>query len=206
MGLPAELTGGLRRLTAGGSIGDLASALDQLLALAMEAVPSCLAVTLVLRDEEQPVSLTALVEGPAQPVRSSVALAMPRYLGSDEAAEQTHPALLVIYASKGDGLRKTGREITALLDLDPRLVTWDEHLRLPLPSDVAAGLAESLDDFSAVQRALGVLLDRGWLPDEGRVELTRLAALSGASTGDAARALLADVPDTEETDEDDRSA
>ena len=101
---------------------------------------------------------------------------------------------MTLYASARGALRQTASELLTLLDLDPRRANLDTSLQLPTRHGATSDLATSLDDESASNQALGVLLDRhGLLAAQGRGELTRLAAAENVDVPSAARRLLHDL-------------
>jgi hypothetical protein len=72
-----------------------------------------------------------------------------------------------------------------------RQIVVDAHLELPDLVEERAALERWRDAQTVIGRAIGILLDRGLVPDEGHLELARLADVGGTSTLDAARALIA---------------
>lgn len=80
-------------------------------------------------------------------------------------------------------------------------VVLDRHLG-PLPDGNDAALAARLGDLRVVDQAVGVLIDRGWLPDQAHRQLRRLAAAQQLEVPALARALIADLrpPDDPESD------
>lgn len=190
MTLPPDLSAQLLELELGEQVpGALGEMLEQLLVLAVEAVPSCVGVSLAMHRHGQPFCVTVATPGAStRPVLSSLALHLPDR--SLPHRPSTAP-VLTLYSSRGGELRRTATDLLALLDLDPRRKILDEDLALPPAARVTARLGLALHDGSAVDRALGVLLDReGLLPSQGRHELERLAVSTGVSVPDAARHVL----------------
>ncbi len=100
----------------------------------------------------------------------------------------------MLYASGRRAFQSVAVDLLTLLDLDPRRAVLDRHLALPDLADAADTLAAQLDDRSAVERGVGVLLARGLPEDQGRQELTRRAAAHGHDLPAAARQLLRTLP------------
>ena len=74
--------------------------------------------------------------------------------------------------------------------LDPQLaLRIDEHLNVEIEA-TAGEWESSIDDLSAVNRAVGVLIERGLLPADAYVELSRRAQQDGMGLAAAGRSLL----------------
>ena len=194
MRLPAELAAQFHRLaTHSQPTHDIGRTLEELLVLAVVAVPSCLAISLTMHDRARRVTVAAHTEADAWvPVASSLAIELPDQESSTSAASRR--VVLTLYASARGALRQTASELLTLLDLDPRRANLDTALQLPTRHDAASDLAATLDDESAINQALGVLLDRhGLLAAQGRDALTRLATAENVDVPSAARRLLHDL-------------
>ncbi len=151
---------------------DLAAQVRALLRLTTTSVPSCSGVRLSLTRDNLPVTVTALtLDAGLEPVRSSLAIRLPHnpLVHSALTNSTSLPpgrslpagAELVLYASCRRAFHTVAVDLLALLDLDPRRAVLDRHLALPDLADAADTLAAQLDDCSAVERAVGVLLARG---------------------------------------------
>jgi len=178
----------LRALAAAAnSTEDLAGSLEQLLALAQQAVPSCVAVTLLLDSESIPMTITASTSSSGPPVCSSLAIRIP---SQDTAGRDAASPRLILYASEPGVFDPVARDLVALLDMHVRHAEIDAHLSIPDAEGDASELGARLDDRRAVDLALGILLDRGLLPLDGRAELQRLGQEHGTNHIDAARRLV----------------
>jgi len=187
---PASTSVHLRALAEiANSTDDLSASLVQLLALAQAAVPSCFAVTLSITAEGIPMTVTSSDRDEPR-ARSSLALRMPRHAGTASGASCPR---LVLYAADPGVFDVVARDLIALLDTHMRHAEIDAHLNVPDGAAEADDLADHLDGRSAVDRAIGVLLDRGVLPDEARAQLERRAASAGTSHVTAARNLLGEA-------------
>lgn len=184
-----RLTEQLRALVeAVGADADLSGELWHLLTLAAAAVPSCLGLSLVFGPPDPPLTLSALVPpATAGPVLASLVVHLPRRSTADAGTQ------LVLYSGAVGAFDDVAPDLLALLDLSSRHLTRDAHLALPDSSRSALVLRDELDDRSAVARAIGMLLDRGLLPDAGYRELLRRGTERGGDAAAAARTLLAEA-------------
>lgn len=178
----------LQTLPVGG--GHIVASLDAVLLLARASCPSCVAVSLTVDHDDQPVTITA-VRSTGHRYASSMTVRLPRPRTNGPARE---PALLVVFATDAVALARLADDVTALLAIDPGRVTL---AAAAVPHPITAGriLSGQLADRAAVDHALGALLEQGWLPNESRRELERRARDAGASLAQAARAVLAALPD-----------
>jgi len=188
---PLDIIAHLRALARpSGAPETLSRALEELLLGVLRAAPSCLGVSLTLVRQGLPVTVTSLsLSAGLTEVRSSLAVQLPR-----RAAQDGPGPLLVLYSGAAGALDQLRLDLLALLDLDPRKVCIDTHLALPDLATEADVLAAQLDDLSALNQAVGVLLDRGLLPEQGRALLDDLAAAGDTSAVAAARLLLPTTP------------
>lgn len=178
----------LQTLPGGGD--HIVESLDVLLCLARASCPSCVAVSLTLDPEEQSVTIAASGStGHRHAPALTVRLPRPRKNGP---APQS--AVLVVFATDTVALTRLAADLTELLGIDPGRITL--VAAAPVPQNAAANLvlSEQLAERAAVDRALGVLLDQGWVSTEGRGELQRRADDAGASLAQAAATVLAAMP------------
>lgn len=170
-------------------VRDLAVELGRLLDLAVAVVPTTIGVSLNLHGPASGLTVTALRPGQQdQRVLSSLCVRLPRPLSRpvhDGGVE------LVIYAGTAHAFSEAVPSLLVLLDVSSGNVTLDAHLEVPSLAAERAGLARWLDEQSIMDRAIGILLERGLLPDEGRVELARRAAAAGTSPVQVALSLIA---------------
>jgi hypothetical protein len=180
----AALARQLELLCAGfGDAQRLASGLSELGASVAVAVPSCVSVSVMLGvlGSDVPVTVGICGEG-VGPVLAS--LAVPRSL--------SEPGDFVLFqASEAGAFLLLADDLGAVLD--PSLSLWiDEHLHVPVDA-TAGGWTRSMRDLSMVNRAVGVLIDRGFLPDDAYAELTRRARQDGTNISSAGRLVLESV-------------
>ncbi len=173
---------------------DLAALVRGLPRLTTTSVPSCSGLRLTLTRDNLPVTVTALtLDAGLEPVRSSLAIRLPH---NNPLPGRPPPggAELVLYASRRRAFHTVAEDLLTLLDLNPRRAVLDRHLALPDLADAPATLAAQLDDRSAVERAVAVLLARGLPADQGRQELTRRSGAHGHDLPSGARQLLRTLP------------
>lgn len=191
---PADLAAQFHRLAAHSQpTHDIGRTLEELLVLAVVAVPSCLAISLTMHDLGRRVTVAAHTEANTRlPVASSLAIEVPEQEASTSAPARR--VVFTLYASARGALQQTASELLTLLDLDPRRASLDTALQLPTRHGAASHVTATLDDDSAINQALGVLLDRhGLLVAQGRDALTRLATDEDVDVPTAARRLLHDL-------------
>ena len=180
-----------RRVSAAAAAGhaEVVVELGRLLELAVLAVPTCLGASLIIHGRGESVAFSELRAGwNGVPVLASLAVRLPRPPANpvrDGGAE------LRIYAGAPHAFAHTAPWLLALMDMTARQMTLDAHLELPDLGQERAARNRWLTEQTVVDRALGVLLDRGLLPGAGRLELDRLAALGGTTALEAAHLLLA---------------
>lgn len=153
--------------------GDLVEGLGRLARDVALAVPSSLAVTILLAGPDREVSVSAQAE-PA-PVRASLAVRLSAGEPSD---------LVILRAATAGAFLLLADDLTGPLGSDHPPAVLDGHLSWP-----ALG-SESLADLRSINQAVGVLVDRGLPPAEARGELQRRATAAGASVAAVSRDLL----------------
>jgi hypothetical protein len=140
---------------------DLETALRSLGAGARTAVPSFLGLTMTLMTDGVPFSFTVFeLRRPGQPVVSS--LLVPLALLADVESGSR----LVLYAARPGAFVDLAADLAFSLGVALPALPADQDLRHPDPND-EFGLA----DLSTINRAIGVLVDRGRTPAEARAEL-----------------------------------
>jgi hypothetical protein len=158
----------------------LATGLAELGASVASAVPSCMTVSVWVGaiGSEVPVTIGIRSET-IGPVLASLAVPLSASAPGDMALFQASE--LGAFLLLADDLRGLLNPLLAL--------RVDEDLHTQIDSTEAA-LTSSMDDLSAVNRALGVLIDQGLLPDNAQAELSRRARQDGTDLPAAGRLLL----------------
>jgi hypothetical protein len=168
---------------AGGS--DVLVELDRLLEIAVRAVPTCIGASLVIHGRGPEVAVSTLRAGWLDsPVLASLSVRLPRAPTAPGGGE------LRIFAAAAHAFAQSAPWLLVLLDMTSQNITLDAHLERPDLARERAARDVWLGDQSVLNRAIGILLDRGLLPEEGRLELARLAALGTTTVLEAARALI----------------
>ena len=163
----------------------LALAMTQLGAAVAGAVPSCLAVSIVLERAAGGTTVSTLARGiDSTAVLASLAVPL-------SAAE--HGDVLILRASEPGAFLLLADDLAGLLGPGDPPMALDRHLSWP---SAAAGesLPASVADLSAVNQSLGVLVDQGLLPEAAHEELQRRADDADVTIAAAGRVLLAALP------------
>lgn len=154
--------------------GDFAAGLIQLSRDVAVAVPSCLAVTVTLARLGGEISVSTT----AEPGEVLASLAVPLSGG-----------LLVLRAGEAGAFLLLAEDLDGLLRPDRPPVHLDQHLGWPTATS-GESLTTSLADLSVVDRAVGVLVDRGLPPGAAHRELWRRAGATGTTVVAVSRDLL----------------
>ena len=156
-------------------------ALGELTAGLARAVPSLVTVSLVLVHQGVQVPFTVS----AEPDARAVVVAS---LAVELAGKAGH--LLILQATEQGAFLLLQDEIAALLSAQAPAPQVDQHLTTTAPPGPA--LTSARAELTAIDHAVGVLLDRGMLQTAALEELRRRAARAGTTIGGAGRALLAE--------------
>lgn len=179
MRITAEVAEQLRLLHADpGHGGNFLDGLSRLSRDIARAVPSSLAVTIRAARREGEVSVSALA-GPAS-VLASLAVRLAAGAPAD---------LLILRAGAAGAYLLLADGLDGLLGPQHAPAEVDKHLSWPTfdIESSAAGLA----DLGSIDRAIGVLVDRGLPPEEAQRELRRRADAADRSVAAVSRELLA---------------
>lgn len=143
------------------------------------AVPSCLAVTITHARLGGEISAST-VAAPA-PVLASLAVPL---------STVSSGGLLILRAGEAGAFLLLADDLDGLLGPGHPPIDLDEHLAWP-SAENAKSLCASLADLSAVDQAIGVLVDRGLPPEAAHRELERRVGEGDTTIADVSRALLA---------------
>lgn len=158
----------------GGYIAEALTRLGRDVAL---AVPSTVAVTIVVARAEGEINVNTL----AQPATVLASFAVPLYAGAAT-------AVLILRASTAGAYLLLADDLAGPLGPDHRSAEVDAHLSWP--DLVSESLADSLAELASIDRAIGLLFDQGSLPEEALDELARRARVTGATVATVSRELL----------------
>lgn len=180
-----ELTSALAAQLAalGSSAVSLPDAMEHLHDLLRKVVPSAIGLSITIRISEIDLTLTTSPEG----VAPQSSLRVPLSMWEDfEAGSE-----VVFYAARAGSLVDLAAELGWTLGLN---IVWtedsaDQVLVVDQHLTPVAGFS-GLDDLSAVNQAVGVLLTRGRSHTIAIAELKHAATRANSTTGAAARALL----------------
>lgn len=152
---------------------DLKSAVDSYAGLSLSVVTG-----------EQLMSFTAMERGsgPAT-VISSMQLPLAVLLGSEGAGNGT----LILYAERAGAFVDLAADLAWLTGHELGHFTLDQHLHVPPDGGAGRGLREA----SAINQAIGVLIGRGFTPEDAARELASRAAAAGTTRFAIAETLLA---------------
>jgi hypothetical protein len=183
MEIPAALAADLKALTdALDEPGtDLETLLRTLAADARNAVDSFRGLTMTLIIDGYPITLTTM-----DPVDVGASLRLPlKALCDVEPGSE-----LLLYADKPGAFVDLAADLSYALRLTPDVVTLDDDLNPASDPTRLNGLTE----MSSVNQAIGILIDRGHLPDSARTELDRLAHQAQTTLHAAAQQLIRTTP------------
>lgn len=161
---------------------DIEHSLHQLTLDAAAAVPSCLGLSVVVTNSDPPFTVSVLADGAlAGDIRTSLHVLVP-----GTGAGRGPAAALILYAGAlgtfvdlaADLAWLTGRPLTA--------VTLDEHLTVPAGPDIATQLQAASD----INQAIGVLIGRGYTPQQADWQLDTQAANNQTGRHSAAQLIL----------------
>jgi hypothetical protein len=161
---------------------DFALALGELAAGLATAVPSLVTVSLVVLHQGVPVPVIVKAEPDGGPVvLASLAVELAGRAG----------CLLILQAAETGAFLLLRDELVTSPAGQATAPQVDQHLS-PTPPPGQA-LTSARARLAAVDRAVGVLLDRGLLPEAALEELRRRAEIAGTELVAAAHALLAEL-------------
>lgn len=184
----SELTLGLAELTAAldraSPDQDLSHSLHTLTDDASRAVRSFLGLSITVTVDGQDVTLTSTSEmlEPADihsTLRVPLAVIDPQLVGT-----------VVFYAGRPDALVGLADELRAHVPATARHeVRLHAAAEPPSSVEIVSGITGA-QDLAAVNRAIGLLIGRGHLPDDAQAELETLAVTAGVPVAVVARQLL----------------
>ena len=166
--------------------GDITDALRRLAADVSLAVRSYMGLTVMAGNGSFHLTFTAM-EPFAYPSDVAGSLRMPL---ADGTAEDASVRLVVIlYASRPGAFIDLAADLCWLTGRPLTDLAIDQHLNLPAEPDFHDGLR----DWSLVNQAIGVLIGRGYTPEQAELELDTRATIGDHTRAEAAKIILAGV-------------
>lgn len=167
-----------------GGGADLADALRQLGADARRAVPSYLGLTVEVGPSGDALRLTAM-EPFVDPgdVISSLLLPVSEFSVQGVGAQ----LVVILYAARSGAFVDLAADLSWLTGRPLTDFAIDGHVRVPVPPASGSGVRGA----SLINQAIGVLIGRGYTPEEADVELDTQALAAGHTRVDAANVILA---------------
>ena len=148
------------------------------------AVDSFAGLSLSVLSGDQLMSFTAMERGSGlATVVSSMRLPLAVLPGADGTGDGS----LILYAGRAGAFVDLAADLSWLTGHELGRFTLDQHLHLP-PND---GAGRGLREASAINQAIGVLIGRGFTPEEAARELAARAAAAGSTRYAIAETLLA---------------
>jgi hypothetical protein len=152
---------------------DVADSLRRLTAAVTVAIPTFLGLTVTVVGSNPAFAFTAFVDGVgAVDVGTSLRLALP---GVD--ACLLSPVVVVFYAGSPGTFVDLAADLAFLTDRPLRDFAVDQHLPGPAEQDCATNLFE----VSTINQAVGVLIDRGYTPEQAERHLEVQSVDAGIS-------------------------
>ncbi len=148
-------------------------------------VPSFQGLRLVLQFDGTPIALT-LADGSLPPV-TTLRLQL-WWLSTDQGASS-----ITFFAAVPGAFVDLAADLSYGLRLPEGVITLDQSSRAVLSEVLASGLS-GLSDLTALNRAIGMLLEHGYTEVRARAELNRRAAASGRSLIQEAELQVASWP------------
>lgn len=171
-------------------LGEVVAGLAPLLHGVVAEVPTCLTMSIVLRRPDGDLTLTlSAATGPddgAPVVRASLAVPLSTAAGQ---------AVLLMQAGSSGAFVLLLEDLQAQGEPHGLPALLDQHLVLLTDPD-GSRLAAELADLTAIEQAVGALLDQGWLPAQAHRELQDRAGAARLLVPALARQLLIALPDS----------
>lgn len=165
---------------------DIARSLRLLALDAEAAVPTYLGLSIAVPQSDPPLTVTSLADGAATgDIRTSLRFSLPG--GTDP--PNTSEVVIMLYAGAPGTFVDLAADLAWLTGRPPADFTLDQHLT-PAPAPLPDGTLPAAAD---VNQAVGVLLGRGYTPQQALWQLDAQAAREGTDRYSAAQELLATI-------------
>src|SRR6478752_1659002 len=162
--IPAALEADLHLLSAlSGLDEDIESLLRATVGDLKASVQSAVGLSLTVHVTGQDVTLTILDDHTARSVGASILVPL------DAPAAQSLGTCVVFYAVTPGAFVDLSADLGWATGLPAGMIVLDQHLLLPVEGTAVTGLRE----FSIINQAVGILIERGNTPESARLELDR---------------------------------
>ncbi|MDV7133474.1 ANTAR domain-containing protein [Williamsia muralis] len=186
----SQLVAALASLTAGldDPTVDLHQRLAELVAALTESIDSLVSVALTVVVDHRPFSVAVPVRKGVEAI-TSVSIPLRRQSGPDTESR------LVLLAGTPGAFVDLVADVSLAMNSDPATIDVDTQLppAVPFENDPGVAMQRDLEDRSAIDQALGVLLARGATMQAASTHLSQRAEGDNVSMADAARAVLDDA-------------
>jgi hypothetical protein len=161
----------------------LAESIDELSTGARQAVSSLLGLSITVTVDGQDVTLTSMPDSvEASDIGSSLAVPL-------SAIMPIAGGVAVLYAGKPGSFVDLAADLRHVLQQADGELRMDENLLPPTLSGLTGA-----HELSTINKAIGVLIDRGFPPEDAKDELQRQARMSHCQLHQAAEQLLESMP------------
>jgi hypothetical protein len=162
---------------------DIGRGLRQLSVAAATAVPSYLGLSVVVTHSDPAFTITLLEDGGAGgDIGASIRLTWSNVADGDVAV-----VAFILYARAPGAFVDLAADVAWLTGGTPTELVLDAHLGIPAEPDTAA----HIEAASLINQAIGVLIGRGFTPEQAHLEVDALTARSGVGRVTAAHLILA---------------
>jgi hypothetical protein len=161
---------------------DVLHTLHQLGVNAQVAVPSYLGLSVTVDGNDPPFTFTTVEDGTADDIRTSLRLTLP---GVGDGRASPSVALILYAATPGTFVDLTA-DLAWLTGHPPSDFGLDQHLSVPAGSDAGTYLRAA----SVINQAIGVLIGRGYTPEQAHRELDTQVDREGTDRHTAAQFIL----------------
>jgi hypothetical protein len=176
---------------------DIARSVRQLALDAAAAITTYLGLSVLLARSDPAFAFTMLADGvAADDIRTSLQMVLP---GAGDGGDRLAVAVS-LYAGSPGAFVDLAADLAWLTARPLSDFVLDQHLTVPAPSETGT----QLNAVSVVNQAIGVLIGRGYTPEQAHSQLDTQAAHAGTGRLAAAQLVLAKLAaaDIDDTDED----
>lgn len=164
---------------------DIAHSLHQLTLMAVDAVPSYLGLSVAVPQADFPLTLTSLSDGSVADVRTTLCWSLP---GPGDSRNSLAVAI-ILYAGSPGAFVDLAADLSWLAAGRLGDFVLDQHLTIS-PGPLIEG---QLHAASAINQAIGLLIGRGYTPQQADWQLDTQAANNRTDRHSAARLILATI-------------